>query len=197
MLFTVSLGQQSACFVLPHCATVRNDNSIIQLHPGHASTIPPHRMHRGLHKYYCKEEMVVDEEDDLKARMKKEGKLRALWNKYGALYFQVWFCIYLPFLLSFFYVLDNNLLQASVFESIDPKAAVLDICTRLESAFGDPELMKGVRENPRVTNFATAYLLADLVPTTVFALGVVTFITKKRDKAALDLINRNEGGNTD
>ena len=141
--------------------------------------------------------MVVDEEDDLKARMKKEGKLRALWNKYGALYFQVWFCIYLPFLLSFFYVLDNNLLQASVFESIDPKAAVLDICTRLESAFGDPELMKGVRENPRVTNFATAYLLADLVPTTVFALGVVTFITKKRDKAALDLINRNEGGNTD
>lgn len=34
----------------------------------------------------------------------------------------------------------------------------------------------------------TAYLLADLVPTTVFALGAVTFIIKRRDKAALEAL---------
>jgi hypothetical protein len=33
-----------------------------------------------------------------------------------------------------------------------------------------------------------AYLLADFVPTTVFALGAVTFIVKRRDKAALEAL---------
>ena len=115
--------------------------------------------------------------------MKKEGKIQALWNKYGALYFQVWFCIYLPFLLTFFYVLENNLLQASFLESIDPQAAVLKLCEWLETVTSDPELTRNIKENPTLTNFATAYLMADLVPTTVFALGAVTFILKKRQKS--------------
>ena len=126
---------------------------------------------------------ITNEKDDLKEQMKKEGKIQALWNKYGALYFQVWFCIYLPFLLTFFYVLENNLLQASFLESIDPQAAVLKLCEWLETVTSDPELTRNIKENPTLTNFATAYLMADLVPTTVFALGAVTFILKKREKS--------------
>ena len=126
---------------------------------------------------------ITNEKDDLKEKMKKEGKIQALWNKYGALYFQVWFCIYLPFLLTFFYVLENNLLQASFLESIDPQAAVLKLCEWLETVTSDPELTRNIKENPTLTNFATAYLMADLVPTTVFALGAVTFILKKREKS--------------
>ena len=123
-----------------------------------------------------------DSDGELQLGVRKEGKLQALWNKYGAFYFQVWFCIYLPFLLSFFYVLDNNLLKASAFEAIDPQAAVLKLFSWLESVTNNAELLRGVRDNPRVTTFATAYLLADLVPTTVFALAVVTYVIKRRER---------------
>ena len=190
----LSLVRRSTSFVLLPIDIVRTDNFISQRYRSQISIRPSYRTDREIFKLYSKEETLTEDLDNLKVRMKKEGKLKALWNRYGALYFQVWFCIYLPFLLTFFYVLDNNLLQASAFESLDPKTAVLNLCTQLESIFNDPELMSGVRENPRATNFATAYLLADLVPTTVFALAVVTFITKRRDKAALDLITKNEGG---
>ena len=193
-LLIISLVLQSTSFLLLPIGIVRNDNFMIQRYRSQLSIRPSDRTDREIFQLYSKEETPAEDMDDLKVRMKKEGKLQALWNKYGALYFQVWFCIYLPFLLTFFYVLDNNLLQASAFESLDPKTAVLNLCTQLESAFNDPELMSGVRENPRATNFATAYLLADLVPTTVFALAVVTFITKRREKAALELITKNEGG---
>lgn len=132
--------------------------------------------------------MTVKDEDEELIVIKKEGKLQALWNKYGAFYFQVWFSIYLPFLLSFFYILDNNLLQSSALESIDPQAAILKLFSWLEHTSNNPELMSGLRGNPRVTTFATAYLLADLVPTTVFALAVVTFILRRREKEASDVI---------
>jgi hypothetical protein len=132
--------------------------------------------------------MTVKDEDEELIVIKKEGKLQALWNKYGAFYFQVWFSIYLPFLLSFFYILDNNLLQSSALESIDPQAAILRLFSWLEHTSNNPELMSGLRGNPRVTTFATAYLLADLVPTTVFALAVVTFILRRREKEASDVI---------
>lgn len=128
-----------------------------------------------------------DSDVELQLSVKKEGKLQALWNKYGAFYFQVWFCIYLPFLLSFFYVLDNNLLKASALEAIDPQAAVLKLFSWLESVTNNAELLRGVRENPRVTTFATAYLLADLVPTTVFALAVVTYVIKRRERMQEDI----------
>jgi hypothetical protein len=132
--------------------------------------------------------MTEKDEDELVVIVKKEGKLQALWNKYGAFYFQVWFSIYLPFLLAFFYILDNNLLKSSVVESIDPQAAVLRLFSWLEHTSNNPELLSGLRGNPRVTTFATAYLLADLVPTTVFALAVVTFILRQREKDTSDLI---------
>lgn len=130
--------------------------------------------------------MTGKDEDTQLATVKKEGKLQALWNKYGAFYFQVWFSIYLPFLLAFFYILDNNLLKSSAIESIDPQAAVLRLFSWLEHTSNNPELMSGLRGNPRVTTFATAYLLADLVPTTVFALAVVTFVLRRREKDASD-----------
>jgi hypothetical protein len=132
--------------------------------------------------------MTEKDEDELVVIVKKEGKLQALWNKYGAFYFQVWFSIYLPFLFAFFYILDNNLLKSSVVESIDPQAAVLRLFSWLEHTSNNPELLSGLRGNPRVTTFATAYLLADLVPTTVFALAVVTFILRQREKDTSDLI---------
>jgi hypothetical protein len=132
--------------------------------------------------------MTEKDENELVVIVKKEGKLQALWNKYGAFYFQVWFSIYLPFLLAFFYILDNNLLKSSVVESIDPQAAVLRLFSWLEHTSNNPELLSGLRGNPRVTTFATAYLLADLVPTTVFALAVVTFILRQREKDTSDLI---------
>jgi hypothetical protein len=132
--------------------------------------------------------MTEKDEDEHVVTVKKEGKLQALWSKYGAFYFQVWFSIYLPFLLAFFYILDNNLLKSSVIESIDPQAAVLRLFSWLEHTSNNPELLSGLRGNPRVTTFATAYLLADLVPTTVFALAVVTFILRQREKDTADLI---------
>jgi hypothetical protein len=132
--------------------------------------------------------MTEKDEDEHVVTVKKEGKLQALWSKYGAFYFQVWFSIYLPFLLAFFYILDNNLLKSSVIESIDPQAAVLRLFSWLEHTSNNPELLSGLRGNPRVTTFATAYLLADLVPTTVFALAVVTFILRQREKDTSDLI---------
>lgn len=99
---------------------------------------------------------ISDNENELKTQMKKEGKIQALWNKYGPLYFQVWFSIYLPFLLTFFYVLDNNLLQSSSFtEGFDPKAAVSNLCNWLEEISGDPQLMSGIKENPRAVTFAS------------------------------------------
>jgi hypothetical protein len=97
-----------------------------------------------------------DDDTDLKENMKKEGKIKALWNKYGPLYFQVWFCIYLPFLISFFFVLDNNLLQSSSFTAgFDPKTFVFGWCKYIENISGDPNLMSGVKENPRAITFAT------------------------------------------
>jgi hypothetical protein len=99
---------------------------------------------------------ISDDDNDLKEQMKKEGKIKALWNKYGPLYFQVWFCIYLPFLISFFFVLDNNLLQSSSFTAgFDPKAFVFGWCKYIEDISGDPNLMSGVKENPRAITFAT------------------------------------------
>jgi hypothetical protein len=99
---------------------------------------------------------VSDSGDDWEAQVKKEGKIKALWNKYGPLYFQVWFCIYLPFLISFFLVLDNNLLQSSSFTAgFDPKAFVFGWCKYIEDITGDPQLMSGIKENPRAITFAT------------------------------------------
>ena len=129
--------------------------------------------------------MKEDIEDDIQIQMKKEGKIQALWKKYGVFYFQVWFSIYLPFLISFFYILDNKLLQSSAFASVDPQTAVLKLFSWLDQISNHSEIMTEILENPRVTTFATAYLLADLVPTTFFALAAVTFIIKQREKSAL------------
>ena len=126
-----------------------------------------------------------DLDDDIQLQMKKEGKIKALWKKYGAFYFQVWFSIYLPFLLSFFFILDNKLLQSSALASVDPQTAVLKLFSWLDEVSNHSEVMTGILENPRVTTFATAYLLADLVPTTFFALAAVTFIIKQRDKSGI------------
>lgn len=173
----------STCFALQHTSPVR----LIRQSCRHRHCPTTTRFRNLEAPRLMIDEKGVDTEDDLKIRMKKEGKLQALWNKYGAFYFQVWFSIYLPFLLTFFYILDNNLLQASVLESVDPQAAVLRLFTWLEDVSHNPELMRGLRESPRVTTFATAYLLADLVPTTVFALAAVTFIVKRREKSASNL----------
>lgn len=98
----------------------------------------------------------VSDNDAWEAQVKKEGKIKALWNKYGPLYFQVWFCIYLPFLIFFFVVLDNNLLQSSTFTAgFDPKAFVFGWCKYIEDLTGDPQLMSGIKENPRAVTFAT------------------------------------------
>ena len=128
--------------------------------------------------------MKEDIDDDIQLQMKKEGKIQALWKKYGAFYFQVWFSIYLPFLLSFFYILDNKLLQSSALASVDPQTAVLKLFAWLDEISNHSQIMAEILENPRVTTFATAYLLADLVPTTFFALAAVTFIIKQREKTS-------------
>lgn len=160
------------------CLRVQNNNKKLRVATNEIN------LNRSLPKFMSTEK----DDDEQVVLVKKEGKLQALWNKYGVFYFQVWFSIYLPFLLSFFYILDNNLLKSSVIESIDPQAAILRLFSWLEHTSNNPELMNVLRGNPRVTTFATAYLLADLVPTTVFALAVVTFILRRREEEASDLV---------
>lgn len=154
---------------------------VLQLSPQLKERRIHHRDRETYRKCLKNDIPAITDDDSLEIKTKKEGKIQALWNKYGPLYFQVWFIIYMPFLLTFFYILDNNLLQATDFAAVDPKAAVLRLFTWLEQF--DPELLQSLKGNEHVTSFATAYLLADLVPTTVFALAAVTFIIKRKDAA--------------
>lgn len=143
-------------------------------------------------------QLIDDDKNDLNIRIKKEGKIRALWNEYGIFYFQVWFCTYLPFLLSFFYIIENDLLKQTQFNAFDPKKVVVGMCDFIEKYSGNFELTVSIRDNTHVTNFATAYLLADLVPTTFIALGIVTYIIKQKEKknkilVEAENINKDEG----
>ena len=119
-------------------------------------------------------------------RQKGENKFQRLMREYGPLYFQVWFCIYLPFLLSFFYILDNNLLASTPFRAFDPQAAITPLFNWLVTVSNDLEFTRGIRENPRATSFATAYLMADLVPTSFFAVATTVAI-KCHQKNQLNL----------
>ena len=56
----------------------------------------------------------------------------------------------------------------------------------LEKVSGDPELMRGVRENPRATTFATAYLMADFVPTSFFAVAATVAIKVYQKKGVTE-----------
>lgn len=113
--------------------------------------------------------------------------LAALWAKYGPLYFIVWFTIYLPFLLIFFYVIDNDIMNASQY-GIDPPSALNSLVDNFEKLTHNHELLADIRGSKHVANFAAAYLCADLVPTTVFALAAVGYITTRN--------GTNDGGNS-
>ena len=115
--------------------------------------------------------------EKVQEKPKSESGPIAYMKKYGPKYFLVWFSIYLPFLLTFFYVIDNDILN-TVKYGIDPPDALNSVCNQFEKITHNYELLKNVRGSTHAANFAAAYLLADLVPTTVFAVGVLGFITR-------------------
>ena len=99
-------------------------------------------------------------------------------KKYGAKYFVVWFSIYLPFLLTFFWGIENDVLNTARF-GIDPSSALNSVCDKIEELMHNGGSMAGVRGSTHAANFAAAYLCADLVPTTVMAVGVLAYNEKK------------------
>ena len=110
----------------------------------------------------------------------------AKMKKYGAKYFLVWFSIYLPFLLTFFWGIENDVLNTAKY-GIDPPSALNSLCDKVEELTHNGGLMAGIRGSTHAANFAAAYLCADLVPTTVMAVGVLAYLGKndeKKDAAA-------------
>lgn len=119
--------------------------------------------------------------DNVQEKEKSKSGPVAYIQKYGPQYFIVWFSIYLPFLLTFFYVIENDLLN-TVKYGIDPPGALNSLCNQFEKLTHNYELLKNVRGSTHGANFAAAYLMADLVPTTVFAVGVLGWITRNDTK---------------
>ena len=127
---------------------------------------------------------VVEEEE----KQQPKG-LAALWAKYGPLYFIVWFTIYLPFLCTFFYAIDNDIMSTSQY-GIDPPSALNSLIDTFERVTNNHDLLSHLRGSKHVANFAAAYLCADLVPTTVFALAAVGYITTRNGTQTDDVVNK-------
>jgi len=95
------------------------------------------------------------------------------YQKWGWRYLATWFAVYVPFLLTFFGLIETRRLpfDATVVASaIDSLNMWLTTLTNGKISF-DAEV---VRSNPHLLNFAAAYLCADLVPTTVIALALLS-----------------------
>ena len=82
--------------------------------------------------------------DNVQEKEKSKSGPIAYMKKYGPKYFAVWFSIYLPFLLTFFYVIENDVLN-TVKYGIDPPGALNSLCNQFEKLTHNYELLKNVR----------------------------------------------------
>lgn len=103
----------------------------------------------------------------------------ALIKTYGRQYLLTWIAVYLPCLCSFFYMVENK--KNGVF-TID-----IDAMTQQLNRFGSMGLdLSKLKENEHILNFAVSYLAADLVPTTLIAITLLSYynsmIKKDNDK---------------
>jgi hypothetical protein len=148
-------------------------------------------------KQLCKLWVTTSRKDDNDVAAGGENKqqqpkgLAALWAKYGPLYFIVWFSIYVPFLITFYYLLDNDIMNTSKY-GIDPPSALNSLIDTFERMTKNYDLLSHLRESRHAANFAAAYLCADLVPTTVFALGAVGYITTRNGTQTDDDLNKSQ-----
>ena len=101
--------------------------------------------------------------------------LGSLVKKYGSRYLLTWFAVYLPFLASFYVLAGSDLLP---FKMEDALSFIDRFCSWLQSLGLTSVSSEAARNNPNVVRFATSYLAADLVPTTVFALALLSAYTK-------------------
>lgn len=101
-------------------------------------------------------------------------------KKYGSRYLLTWFAVYLPFLASFYVLVDSDVLP---FKVADALSFIDRACAWLQSLGLTSVNSEAARNNPNVVKFATAYLAADLVPTTVFALALLSAYTKATEPA--------------
>lgn len=115
---------------------------------------------------------------------KKNAAGRNIMQTYGWKYLATWFSVYLPCLITFFYALDSDSLHASDY-GLDPHTFIVRICEYLEKVSSKEHLLDGIKENPRFTTFAAAYLMADLVPTTIIAAALLKFSSQKSDNKVL------------
>jgi len=120
-----------------------------------------------------------DNDNDVAAPQKSKGPV-AYMKQYGLQYFLVWFAIYLPFLLTFFWGIENDVLHSAQYD-IDPPSALNALVDKFEQLTHDYSTLERIRGSVHAANFAAAYLLADLVPTTVLAVGALSYITKMKE----------------
>lgn len=88
-----------------------------------------------------------------------------------------WFATYLPFLATFFCVLNGNIHISFLVAEMDPGLFSSKVSTWIEQYVHNESLQFQIHEHPWIVNFAAAYLMADLVPTTFIALGLLAFVS--------------------
>lgn len=113
----------------------------------------------------------------------KSKSLPELLKVYGFQYLATWFVVYLPFLASFYVLIDGKK-TGSFAVDINAAASLIDRLSNWLQSWS-PFIIdsSAVRENPHAINFACAYLCADLVPTTVIALGLLSYYNRSLEKA--------------
>lgn len=102
----------------------------------------------------------------------------SLVKKYGSRYLWTWLAVYLPFLGSFYLLVGSDVLPVKI---NDVLSFIDRLCQWLQS-LGINISSEAARSNPNTVRFATAYLAADLVPTTVFALALLSAFAKATAK---------------
>ena len=102
------------------------------------------------HKHFSS----IKDVDNVQEQSKSKSGPIAYMKKYGPKYFAVWFSIYLPFLLTFFYVIDNDILN-TVKYGIDPPDALNSVCNQFEKITHNYELLKNVRGSTHAGKFVT------------------------------------------
>ena len=102
--------------------------------------------------------------------------------KKGKLYFTIWGTIYLSCLITIFYAVDHDLLQAEKY-GINPQTAMCSLCDWLDKhVINVYWITSRLRTNPWMTKFMVSYLLTDLVPTTFIALACYPVVINYQSK---------------
>ena len=100
---------------------------------------------------------------------------KSLLKEYGWKYLATWFTVYLPFLCSFFFLIETGRLPVDAertAEVVEHASVWLQSAGLGGAATGFAATIRQP-QGAHLLNFAAAYLAADLVPTTVIALALL------------------------